>query len=182
MQTAVFNSQAQWAHRGWGWCFHEPLWPHQWIQASPMQFSLFTSYPGGQMHLKDPSKFWQVPGEQEPGSAMHSLVSLGRKQTKGVTQTQGNHCRLICLLNYSSTDSTGALWSARSPWTKIPCHFTDTMEASWEGGCPFFWSVSSCTFTETQPQALSPGKTPPAMHSQWVLNTLARNVPWHRSW
>lgn len=36
-----------------------------WMLALPMQFSLFTSYPGGQMHLKDPSRFWQVPGEQE---------------------------------------------------------------------------------------------------------------------
>lgn len=29
------------------------------------------------MHLNDPSKFWQVPGEHVPGSATHSLVSLG---------------------------------------------------------------------------------------------------------
>lgn len=34
------------------------------------------------MHLKDPSKFWQVPGEQEPGRATHSLVSLKRKEKK----------------------------------------------------------------------------------------------------
>lgn len=28
------------------------------------------------MHLKDPSRFWQVPGEQVPGKLTHSLISV----------------------------------------------------------------------------------------------------------
>ena len=41
----------------------------------PMQLSFCTSYPGGQMQRKEPSRFWQVPGEQVPGRLTHSLMS-----------------------------------------------------------------------------------------------------------
>lgn len=42
-----------------------------------MQLSFCTSYPGGQIQRKEPSRFWQVPGEQVPGRLTHSLMSAG---------------------------------------------------------------------------------------------------------
>lgn len=54
----------------------------------PIHWSFWTSYPGGQIQRNDPSRFWQVPGEQVPGRLTHSLIS------------EEEHCVII---QYAST-------------------------------------------------------------------------------
>ncbi len=45
------------------------------VKLLPTHLSFCTSYPGGQMQRNEPSRFWQVPGWQAPGSVTHSLIS-----------------------------------------------------------------------------------------------------------
>lgn len=65
---------------------------------TPSHLSFCRMYPGGQIHLNEPSKFWHVPGEHFPGSSAHSLISRRRER-----HFVGGNC---CYLNKSLTVTT----------------------------------------------------------------------------
>lgn len=72
-----------------------------------MQLSFCTSYPGGQIQRKEPSRFWQVPGEQVPGRLTHSLMSAEEEK------------QAVIAAALSSEDSGAGYLAAPRPYPQL---------------------------------------------------------------